>query len=201
MWNFAATNITENVQKISILQEGQPISYRQLLALWKNNTYFIDCFNSFLANIEFTAYFWESIPVNNASLDNAYQFVVTGNPSLAQLSCDPSPFANQFKATNTSIATFQNLGGDAWLVSPNANFSQQSYPHIAAFCRLAPQSLVTQLWQTVAQQLETAIHQNPIWLSTSGLGVSWVHIRIDTQPKYYSYLPYQKWPMERNSNT
>ena len=31
----------------------------------------------------------------------------------------------------------------------------------------------------------------PAWVSTSGLGVSWLHIRIDTRPKYYSYAPFR----------
>ena len=30
-----------------------------------------------------------------------------------------------------------------------------------------------------------------IWLSTHGLGIPWLHIRIDTIPKYYSYKNYK----------
>jgi hypothetical protein len=28
------------------------------------------------------------------------------------------------------------------------------------------------------------------WISTSGLGVPWVHVRLDSYPKYYQYRPY-----------
>jgi hypothetical protein len=29
-----------------------------------------------------------------------------------------------------------------------------------------------------------------MWLSTSGLGVAWLHIRLDSTPKYYQHQPY-----------
>jgi hypothetical protein len=32
----------------------------------------------------------------------------------------------------------------------------------------------------------------PLWLSTSGLGVAWLHVRLDSRPKYYSYAPYRR---------
>lgn len=32
---------------------------------------------------------------------------------------------------------------------------------------------------------------NVVWFSTSGLGVAWLHFRIDPFPKYYTYRPYK----------
>ncbi|MDF9799652.1 hypothetical protein OKW21_004915 [Catalinimonas alkaloidigena] len=29
-------------------------------------------------------------------------------------------------------------------------------------------------------------------MSTSGLGVYWLHIRLDSRPKYYQFDPYRK---------
>jgi len=31
----------------------------------------------------------------------------------------------------------------------------------------------------------------PTWLSTAGGGVAWLHVRLDTRPKYYRYNPYR----------
>jgi hypothetical protein len=31
----------------------------------------------------------------------------------------------------------------------------------------------------------------PVWLSTAGGGVSWLHVRLDDQPKYYGFEPYR----------
>jgi hypothetical protein len=41
--------------------------------------------------------------------------------------------------------------------------------------------------QRVAIQLGTA----PVWVSTAGMGVSWLHVRLDNRPKYYGYKPYR----------
>ena len=32
----------------------------------------------------------------------------------------------------------------------------------------------------------------PVWVSTNGDGVAWLHVRIDERPKYYAYAPYRK---------
>ncbi len=34
----------------------------------------------------------------------------------------------------------------------------------------------------------------PVWLSTAGAGVSWLHVRLDTRPKYYHHGPYRQPP-------
>jgi hypothetical protein len=34
--------------------------------------------------------------------------------------------------------------------------------------------------------------RKPVWLSTAGAGVSWLHVRLDDRPKYYGYRPYQE---------
>jgi hypothetical protein len=31
----------------------------------------------------------------------------------------------------------------------------------------------------------------PVWLSTAGAGVSWLHVRLDDQPKYYGFALYR----------
>ena len=33
---------------------------------------------------------------------------------------------------------------------------------------------------------------DPVWFSTSGLGVTWVHLRLDERPKYITYAPYRE---------
>ncbi|MBX3248007.1 MAG: hypothetical protein KF901_12575 [Myxococcales bacterium] len=31
-----------------------------------------------------------------------------------------------------------------------------------------------------------------VWLSTAGLGVDWLHVRLDARPKYYRHAPYKR---------
>ncbi|MFE4105063.1 DUF6940 family protein, partial [Almyronema epifaneia] len=63
--------------------------------------------------------------------------------------------------------------------------------------RSAPTQQVHALWATVgrrASQLLNEQGRQPLWISTSGLGVYWLHVRLDTFPKYYRHLPYQAMP-------
>jgi hypothetical protein len=42
----------------------------------------------------------------------------------------------------------------------------------------------------VAAWLET--RPLPLWVSTSGLAVPWLHLRLDARPKYYGFEPYKR---------
>jgi hypothetical protein len=37
----------------------------------------------------------------------------------------------------------------------------------------------------------------PVWLSTSGDGVAYLHVRVDARPNYYQYRPFAAWPPPR----
>jgi hypothetical protein len=39
--------------------------------------------------------------------------------------------------------------------------------------------------------LSAQLGSTPIWLSTAGDGIAWLHVRLDSRPKYYSYGPYR----------
>jgi len=39
--------------------------------------------------------------------------------------------------------------------------------------------------------MQKQISDRPTWLSTAGLGVYWLHLRLDSRPKYYRYQPYK----------
>ena len=43
----------------------------------------------------------------------------------------------------------------------------------------------------LARELLARIDYRTLWLSTSGLGVAWLHLRLDHEPKYYQYAPYR----------
>jgi hypothetical protein len=66
-----------------------------------------------------------------------------------------------------------------------------AYGHLAAFVRLAPNEQQHALWQLVGETMTRRIGTKPVWLSTAGAGVSWLHIRLDNRPKYYGFGPYK----------
>jgi len=48
------------------------------------------------------------------------------------------------------------------------------------------------IWRAVVETAETWLGRGDrLWISTAGLGVTWLHVRIDSSPKYYTHAPYR----------
>jgi hypothetical protein len=120
-----------------------------------------------------------------------FEFVLVES-ALSQLRPDPSSFASHFSSSSSEdVLTFPNLGGDAILVVPRPLSDHRCYTHLAQFLRDAPSSQVDALWRGAGLAMQDRISSTPIWLSTAGMGVSWLHLRLDSRPKYYRYEPYK----------
>lgn len=194
MWNATMEQLEGGrVRKIMIERDGERVSYADLLVLWQRDHDFRAFFIAQLAEAPFAGYFWECPPVTDASTARAFEFVLVDSPQLARVPADERAFAAQFEAGDATdgIATFWNLGRDALLVAPCPRAPLDAYPHIAAFARTAPAEQQHALWRTVGAAVERRLSTEPVWLSTSGLGVYWLHVRLDSRPKYYSFRPYR----------
>src|SRR5262249_53632010 len=149
-------------------------------------------FTASICQSPFEAFFWETPPVTKQRLDRAFEFVLVEGGPLSRLRPDPSAFAAQFSSRpSEEVLTFPNLGGDAILVVPAPLAAQDCYTHLAKFLRQAPRSQVDAFWRSTGQAMEDRISSAPTWLSTAGMGVSWLHLRLDSRPKYYRYEPYK----------
>ena len=67
-----------------------------------------------------------------------------------------------------------------------------SFAHFASFVRDRGASAQADrfLRATGAAVLER-LGTRPLWVSTSGVGGYWLHLRLDSDPKYYTYSPYR----------
>jgi hypothetical protein len=90
------------------------------------------------------------------------------------------------------VVEFPNLGNDALMVVPCPLAPPSAYAHIGAFVRQAPEAQRHALWKLVGAAMERRLGGKPVWLSTAGAGVSWLHVRLDDRPKYYGYGPYRE---------
>lgn len=111
-------------------------------------------------------------------------------PALASRPPDWSPFRGPLSRAIGPVAVFPNLGRDATLVAPVPQ-PGADWGHLAAFCRTAPPAVTRALWAAVGQVLHEEVGRRPRWLSTAGLGVSWLHVRLDSRPKYIKHAPYR----------
>ena len=194
MWT-AETNLLDEgrAQQISILQSDRRLSYAEVLRLWQGNPSFREFYSSLLSAAPFQAFRWETPPVTSGTVGRDFEFVLLDSPALAAAAPNATPFAGQIKSAgeNDDVLAFTNLGKDAVLVIPLPRGVQTAYCHLAAFLRQAPEHQKHALWQLVGRTLEERIGAQPTWLSTAGLGVFWLHVRLDNRPKYYGFAPYK----------
>jgi hypothetical protein len=139
----------------------------------------------------FDAYFWETPPTYADDAGPPAELVVVESAALGRCLAEPSAFAAAFRKARTRVATFANLAGDAVLLAPLPEPDVDA-AHLAAFLRTAPDAVTDALWIAVARAVASwqAERDAPVWVSTSGLGVPWRHVRLDRAPKYHAYRPY-----------
>ncbi len=172
--------------------DSRPASFTDVLRGWREDTNFRRLFNALLADAPYAAFRWETPPVTNTTLTRAFEFVLLDSPGLAPHP-DPDVFAEYFAGVSSGVTVFSNLGGDAILVVPCPLAEPSAYGHLAAFVRLAPEPQRHALWQRVGEAMTRRVGVKPVWLSTAGAGVSWLHVRLDDRPKYYGFGPYRRY--------
>jgi hypothetical protein len=171
--------------------QGGALTFYAVVRLWRESEPFRASWCMSLRNAPFDAYAWECPPVTAESALRTFECVFVANPALARLPPDTGAFAEHFRP-GRGVVTFANLGGDAMLVAPAPGGSGTDYSHLAGFTATAPASQQDALWQSVGEAMGKRIGPRPVWLSTAGLGVAWLHVRLDDRPKYYRYLPYAR---------
>jgi len=183
------------VLKVCIDRGRSPVSFSEVLHLWQNDADYRSFFIELLVNVPFSAYRWETPPVTATTAHRPFEFVLLDSPGLARQP-DPDAFAGHFGQAEAGqdVVAFPNLGHDAILVVPCPNGPPAVYGHLAAFLRGAPESQKHALWALVGNKMEQRLGPAPVWLSTAGAGVSWLHVRLDDTPKYYGYRPYRDPP-------
>lgn len=155
--------------------------------------------SSVFQETKFKAYFWECPPTSRETAHNqSFEFVLIASHELFSRSADPVSFSTYFNDSNylnRSVISFRNLGGDAVLVVPSPvgrGVELNKYTHIANFMRLADREQIHYFWKVVGEALDAQLKSgDKVWLSTSGLGVSWLHVRVDNSPKYFNYKIYK----------
>jgi hypothetical protein len=202
------SNQTEEVQggrarRYRMLERRQTMSWSAVLSGWRDRPDFRAYFAALLAQTPWPAFYWETPAVNAAGLEHEFEFVLIESRSLAGVEAEPEVFREYFPTSpararqhaTDGIAVFPNLGGDAVLVAPCPIGPDSIYAHLAAFCRQAPATQQQALWECVSLTLRQRLRRpEPVWLSTAGDGVSWLHVRLDNQPKYYNYASYRQAP-------
>lgn len=167
----------------------------------------LHAFLDVLRQTPFDGFFFETRPVNATTVKTKpFEFVLVDAPDLYQFATGKAsprkfaePLANCTAHDLDTACVFVSLHADTTLVSPQPPTDTALLPHysnLASFCRLqAPRRVVHTVWQLALQTYLLAVtktnHHNNIWLSTAGMGVPWLHLRIAQRPRYYTYASFR----------
>jgi len=141
----------------------------------------------------------------NTVSSTPFEFVLVDDLNLYLFAATPRPvyFEEHLSKCNDGAGcVFDNLGGDATLVAPrdwslaSSETYSRCYGHVANFVRGAPEQQILDMWKILGRVLQEKLVSNnndkPLWFSTAGDGVPYLHFRLDSRPKYYHYEPFKK---------
>ena len=141
-----------------------------------------------LACNDSSAVFMEWPRITQHTITAPFRCALTGTNELAGVK--PNPKAFNIDSEHEVVIT-PNLSGDAMLVIPSLQ-AKRDYSHLRAFLEnCTDQRLIEIYWKNTANQIRQAVKRTGYtWVSTHGLGIPWLHIRISTVPKYYVHGAY-----------
>lgn len=179
------------VQRIAVSANGAPLPFGHALRLLDQDPSFRRFLTQLLTGSSYAAFRWETPPISLSNLDRRFEFVLCNDPHLETRS-EPDVYSSYFTGSNASalVLPIPNLGRTATLVVPRQVADAQTYAHLARFLRAGPADQVHALWRCVAEAAQQRLSAAPLWISTAGGGVAWLHVRIENEPKYYSHRPY-----------
>jgi hypothetical protein len=192
MWDCESHRIGGGTLRVCVLQDGAAISFDNAIDLLGSSKEFRTWFIAALAGVPYASFFWETPPRTDATIDSDFEYVIVDAPMLASQRPDSHAFAEYFRDADGAgtIAVIPNLSGDAIMIVPRILASASVYTDLATFLRHGPDKQKHELLGVMASTIRCRLGQRPVWLSTSGLGVAWLHIRLDSRPKYYQYQPF-----------
>jgi hypothetical protein len=124
-----------------------------------------------------------SVLKNNGNVDFIESYKID---NLLPVDQDISAFKEYInKSKNKYVTAFYNLSKDTILVIPMP-IDKKNYATLKDFIDNAPIIQQEKFWRKVAKvAIKFMNKKEKVWISVSGLGVAYTHLRISTTPKYY----------------
>ena len=181
-------------ERLVIARGDRRLTFADVFAGWRTNEGLRTLFCTTIVAAPYPAFLWEMPPIRRGHTDAPYECMLIRSDALARMAPDSDAFESQFGKGDAEVATFPNLGRDAVLVAPRIIGPPENYAHLAAFMRAAPATQQHALLRALGNASEEFLYNydRRIWISTSGLGIAWLHIRLDIRPKYYQHQPYTR---------
>ena len=171
--------------RFHLMNDDDYLSFREVFELWKSSAEFVLFYKNELIELGFKAFYWEHPALKVDYLDKRYECILQKSRPLEQLPANESAFKDYISGED-GVVDFMNLGKNARLVVPTKKSEEEIYNHFGRFIRFAENQQIIEVFERIGTLIEDGSRQNEIiWLNTAGLGVIWLHVRMDTRPKYY----------------
>jgi len=82
MWTAQITEEHQDTTKYYLAENGALLTFRKVIKLLKNDLSFRQFFIRLLQDSPYEGYFWEVKPVTMSRLDEVFEFILSGSPSL-----------------------------------------------------------------------------------------------------------------------
>jgi hypothetical protein len=174
---------------LEALRGGAPVSRQAFYEALRDEAPLRAKLSEVLLGLGMSALAWETAPLSRSNAARAMVQLVLPHPALARTEADPSSFADHLAsgAGTEGVRWFENFGRDARLVVPCEPRRGARFAHLASFLAHASHAQTDALWQLVGHLAceHLARTDAPVWVSTAGMAVPWLHVRLDLRPKYY----------------
>lgn len=174
---------------LTMTEDGAPLTRQRFFEALRTAPAAADALAEAFTGLGLPAIAWETPPLSRLGAERPMVMLALAHPALARAEPDARPFADQIAsgAGTFGVTRFQNFGKDAWLVVPCAPSKASAYAHLIPFLRTAPREQVQALFRSVGEVAAAHLAESdaPLWVSTAGMAVSWLHVRLDLRPKYY----------------
>ena len=192
--NFIKAGENENSIRFRIGDGSQMLTFEEVITMWQTYEQFRNFYMWSLNTVgaEFDhSYFWEHPGLRTEHLKNPYEFIIHRSKNLDKRTVDETAFAEHFQ-DKQEIAAFPNLGKNAIMIVPAQLGNPEDCKHLGVFMASDNEEQQHLLFQEIgSQMLNTLNAEKTTWLSTAGMGVAWLHIRLDQKPKYYRSKTYK----------
>lgn len=128
-------------------------------------------------------FFYETAPITT-SMNTKYDAKWIESEKLQKLKQNYRNFSKYFKK-HKDVVSFINLSKTALLVVPVPR-KGKNYTTLKDFMDNASKSQQKMFWKHAASVIRSMLKKyDKLWVSTHGLGVPYLHLRVEVEPKYY----------------
>ena len=131
------------------------------------------------------SFFWETSVITK-NQDTEYKEKFIENDDLHKMKQNYKSFSKKInQSKNKDVLSFFNLSKTSLLVVPKPR-NNKKYTTLKQFMDNATDKQQKKFWKKVVSSVNKMLKtHDKVWVSTHGKGVPYLHIRIDTNPKYY----------------